>query len=141
MKNLSKITIGFENCKCYNVSADNIKDIMISDIDCSIERVAANCITELKTAHIAAFTFLKDADIPCIPFDDANKEITLFERLKSDNSVTAVKFTYEDGSSEDISLVWEDGINSGNNKYQKVHTLNDGECILIVTDDNTFKFV
>ena len=141
MKNLKKITIGFENCECYDVSVDNIEDIIISDIHCSIERVAANCVTELKTAHIAAFTFLKGADIPCVPFNYENKEITLFERLKSNNSVTAVKFTYEDGTSEDISLVWKDGINSGNNEYQKVHTLNDDECILIVTDDNTFKFV
>lgn len=141
MKNLREITIGFENCECYNVSADNIKDIMISDIHCSIERVAANCITELKTAHTAGFTFLKGADIPCIPFNDANKEITLFERLKSDNSVTAIKLIYEDGSMEDISLVWEDGINSGNNKYQRVHTLNDGECVLIVKDNSEFKLI
>lgn len=142
MKNLREITIGFENCECYSVSSEDIGNIIVSDIHSSIERVAANCVTELKTAHNVRIVFLKKANIPCIPFKDATKVTTLFSRLNSDNSITAIKFTYEDGSSEDISLVWKDGNNSGNNEYQKVYTtLNDDECVLVVTDNNRFNFI
>ena len=138
MKNLKEINIAFENCEIYKVSAENIEDIHISGIETSIDRIAANCIAETKTAHNTIIKLSKGANKPCIPF--GNRDVTLFERLESNNSVTAVELIFEeDGKlySEDISTVWEDGIDPGNNLYQKINT-SDNTLTLIVSDTTKF---
>lgn len=140
MKNLKEINIAFENCEIYKVAAENIEDIHISGIETSIDKIAANCITATKLAHKTIIKLSEEADKPCIPFGNRDDNVTLFERLKSNNSVTAVELIFEeDGTlySEDISTVWEDGIDPGNNLYQKINT-SDNTLTLIVSDTTKF---
>lgn len=137
-KSVKSIELTFENIDYIVIPAHFFLDFMLEDVKVKICRAAVNAILRYNSTDKLMFVLKKEVnevasnlegDVHAIQCEGA----TLFERISIYNDLTHIKFVYEDESSEEYSITWED---EDNNEYrnglQKATITEDGNlCVEI----------
>ena len=120
-KVVKAIDITFENLDSIVIPVEYFYDFSINDIRTSISHMSTNAILRTNVAGSLMFILKKKADKDADKFRRdvhiiSTKTGTLFERIyKSD--ITSFTIIYEDDSSEEFYIPWED---DGRNEYKNI---------------------
>ncbi len=137
-KSVKSIELIFENIDYIVIPAHFFLDFMLEDVTVKICRCAVNAILRFNSTDKLMFVLKKEVnevassfegDVHVIQYEGA----TLFERISIYSDLTHIKFVYEDESSEEYSVAWEDDDNNEDrNRLQKATITEDGNlCVEI----------
>ena len=127
------LTLILENCDQIYLNPKDIALLNISNLTTNI-RIENGEVRKWYKASKLNLTILASANVECDRFGDKYK---VFDRLLSYPDITSIIVEYEDGSSEQIFVEWEDLTPNGcDNKYQESVMVGDN---LLVTISPTHK--
>lgn len=114
MKDVSSITLVFENCERITIPRKYIGIIHIEDINVEIARVACNSIARITSADTIALEIFSEGNVEHKPFGISQSPTEMvFSRIDECHDITAVDVTYTDGSSESFWTNYEAGSEDG----------------------------
>ena len=120
-KVVKAIDITFENLDSIVIPVEYFYDFFLNDIRTNISHMSTNTILRTNVAGSLGFLLKKKANKDADKFRGdvhiiSTKTGTLFERIyKSD--ITSFTIIYEDDSSEEFYIPWED---DGRNEYKNI---------------------
>lgn len=127
------LTLILENCDQIYLDPKDIVFLNISNLTTNI-RVENGEVRKCYKASKLDLTLLSSTNVECDRFGSKYK---VFDRLLSHPDITSIIIEYEDGSSEQIFVEWEDLTPNGcDNKYQESVMVGDN---LLVTISPTHK--
>lgn len=122
------LTLILENCDQIYLDPKDVAFLNISNLTTNIEVENGNVRKWYKASKLD-LTLLSSANIECDRFGDKYK---VFDRLLSYPDITSIIIEYEDESSEQIFVEWEDLTPNGcDNKYQESVMVGDNLLIVI----------
>lgn len=137
-KIVKDIELTFENIDYVVIPNRYFSIFSLQKVETSVSRVAVNAILRYQEAGFVTIKLNKEANSEFENFytniDLAHyKGDTLFERIINYNDITSIKLLYEDDSSEEFAVAWEDEKdNECRNKLQIATLDKDGNlCIRI----------
>lgn len=120
-KKVKSVEITFENLDYVEIPAEYFGGFCISGIRTTIERLALNAILQrTKTDHIE-FELLAQVDdvLPELTQDLSfvpDEQLSLLRRIANRRDITSVELHYDDGSSDQFYIPWEDAESETRNK-------------------------
>lgn len=127
------LTLILENCDQIYLDPKDVVFLNVSNLTTNI-RVENGEVRKWYKASKLDLTLLSSANIECDRFGNKYK---IFDRLLNYPDITSIIIEYEDGSSEQIFVEWEDLTPNGcDNKYQESVMVGDN---LLVTISPTHK--
>ena len=128
MKNVTHIVLNFENLESVTFHINDIKDIETGKIQSRISRIAINSVAQMETMASLELTILASADIETdAPFCSESA----FERILSTNDITSVTFHFNNGTSENIYVPYEETFEA-ENIYQTSFLDENGDLNIII---------
>lgn len=122
------LTLILENCDQIYLDPKDVVFLNISNLTTNI-RVENGEVRKWYKASKLDLTLLSSANIECDRFGSKYK---VFDRLLNYPDITSIIIEYEDGSSEQIFVEWEDLTPNGcDNKYQESVMVGDNLLIAI----------
>lgn len=122
------LTLILENCDQIYLDPKDVVFLNISNLTTNI-RVENGEVRKWYKASKLDLTLLSSANIECDRFGNKYK---IFDRLLNYPDITSIIIEYEDGSSEQIFVEWEDLTPNGcDNKYQESVMVGDNLLIAI----------
>ena len=120
-KRVESIEITFENLDYINIPVEYFEDFYISGIRTTVERLALNAVLqrtmpdrveiELSARIDAALSDLS-SDLSFTP----EENLSLLKRIESRRDIAYLDLYYDDGSSDQFYLPWEDDQDECHNK-------------------------
>ncbi len=141
MKDVSSITIIFENCERITIPRKYIGIIHIGDINVEIARVACNSIAKITTADTIALEIFSEGNLEYKPFGTSPSEM-VFDRISECHDITTVDVAYTDGSSESFWTDYEAGSEDGlgaPNIFEKTMISTLGNLYVVVSKEKDIK--
>ncbi len=106
MAEVKKIALHLENCEVWEFDRKDIGDFDCIGIRKSVSRLGSNCITDYTECDEFFIELFSSANVPQeTPF--YNESMSPFERLTGYADITAVEITYDNGTSEYISVPFD----------------------------------
>lgn len=148
---LKKITFVFENCDCITIDGKYVGRFLVDDLHTEFRRVACNSIEKVETANIFVIEIHKDANKERYQFDQEQIEDfkqTVFDRLKSFNDITSIKFELEGNCIEDEGIGYAEnysyyvnwvGKSEYSNEAQTNYMSNDGNFYIVISEGKTIE--
>ena len=137
-KSVKSIELTFENIDYIVIPAHYFLDFLLEDVKTKICRAAVNAILRFNSTDKLMFVLKKEVNEVALTFEGdiyvmQCEGATLFERISTYCDLTHIKFIYEDETSEEYSVVWEDEDNNEyRNRFQKTTITEDGHlCVEI----------
>lgn len=122
------LTLILENCDQIYLDPKDVVFLNVSNLTTNI-RVENGEVRKWYKASKLDLTLLSSANIECDRFGNKYK---IFDRLLNYPDITSIIIEYEDGSSEQIFVEWEDLTPNGcDNKYQESVMVGDNLLIAI----------
>lgn len=122
------LTLILENCDQIYLDPKDVVFLNVSNLTTNI-RVENGEVRKWYKASKLDLTLLSSANIECDRFGNKYK---IFDRLLNYPDITSIIIEYEDGSSEQIFVEWEDLTPNGcDNKYQESIMVGDNLLIAI----------
>lgn len=122
------LTLILENCDQIYLDPKDVVFLNVSNLTTNI-RVENGEVRKWYKASKLDLTLLSSANIKCDRFGNKYK---IFDRLLNYPDITSIIIEYEDGSSEQIFVEWEDLTPNGcDNKYQESVMVGDNLLIAI----------
>lgn len=122
------LTLILENCDQIYLDPKDVVFLNVSNLTTNI-RVENGEVRKWYKASKLDLTLLSSANIECDRFGNKYK---IFDRLLNYLDITSIIIEYEDGSSEQIFVEWEDLTPNGcDNKYQESVMVGDNLLIAI----------
>ena len=122
------LTLILENCDQIYLNPKDIALLNISNLITNV-KIENGEVRKWYKASKLNLTILASANVECDRFGDKYK---VFDRLLSYPDITSIIVEYEDGSSEQIFVEWEDLTPNGcDNKYQESVMVGDNLLIVI----------
>ena len=136
---LRYLTLVLENCEHISIDGKYVGEFYIEGIETKIQRIAANSIEPMMTAHTVAFELHKKADKDCISSFFINDD-SAFSRLSRYSDITSINFKLED--TDDIREftiypAWNDD-NYQANKFQVNWQAGTGNFYILISDKYQF---
>lgn len=127
MAEVKSIELVFENCEMMRFDRSDIGEFCVHNIFTDVARIASNSIRKYQSCESLILELRKDANQPHdfwgIPDDEPTNK---FNRIMLCPDITQIDITYDDGSTENIILPWEDASENGCNSTLQTHCLT--EC-------------
>ena len=143
MKNIEKVEFVFENCESFEIDAKYFGQFHVENIYSAINRIACNSIAKMQIANTIAFEIFSEGNIPYSPFGGQEQQ-NKFDRISAFSDITSIVLIYEDGSTEQYYVNYDDGGNYGlgvENKNQKSYISTANNLYLIIQKDtDIFQF-
>lgn len=138
MKEVVSIDIILENCEVIRVNREHIGYFCMSDVKKSIVRIGVNSISDFLQCDELYIEICSKVNHPdSYVSTRQDNDILPFDRILRYNDITSLDINYEDGSSECISVKWdEDSFYSNSYQTSKMNEFT-GDLYIVVSDKVT----
>lgn len=139
-KMVKTVEITFENLDYVDIPAEYFGDFSISGIRTSVERLAGNAILQQVKAERIEFELLRSVDValPELNQDicyDPMVDFSLLDRIRERRDITSLELHYDDGTTEQFYVPWEDAEDEYHNKLQQAQINNNGNLSVIIRQE------
>ena len=141
-KRLESVEITFENLDYVLVPVEYFEDFYISGIRTTVERLALNAVLqrtipdrveiELSACIDVALSDLS-SDLSFTP----EENMSLLKRIESRRDIAYLDLYYDDGSSDQFYLPWEDDQNECQNKLLKANYSDSGNLMITIEETHS----
>ncbi len=124
MAEVKSIELTFENCERIQFERADIGEFCVHNIYSDVARIASNSIRKYQSCESLILELRKEAnkqhEFWHIPGENP---VSKFDRIMAYPDITQIDITYDDGSTENIILPWEDVSENGCNSILQSHCL------------------
>ncbi len=136
-KKVKSVEITFENLDYVDIPAEYFGEFRISGIRTTIERLALNAILQRTKADCVEFELLAQVDdvLPELKQDLSfvpEEQLSLLRRIANRRDITSLELHYNDGSSDQFYIPWEDAESETRNKLLRAQFRNDGSLFATI---------
>ena len=114
MKHLKSVEFVFENTEFFEIDEKYFGTFHISKLERCINRIACNAISEATRTDEVVLEIYVEGDDTYFPFGDKEMKTTKFDRLSKYNDITLITLKYEDGSTDELYPIYDDGDDDDN---------------------------
>ena len=131
MKDVKKIELVFENCDYVEIQPEDIANLVINNISEKIRRIACNSISKYKVIDDMVITLTRNANKQYAPLGFIEDKEYIFDRITGWNDITSIDITYEDDTTDYITVTWT-GDSDYNNDSQHSLLTPQGNLIIVI---------
>lgn len=135
-KNIKEIELVLENLEIVTFKPEELGELHIGKIEECVNRIACNSIAKSKVADDIVIEIFKKAQFQKSPMEGIKKK-DYFERIMKFPDITHINLTYDDDTSDYLSVVWEECNNDEINLLQKSMLSDLGNLYIIISSDKT----
>lgn len=134
-KKVKSVEITFENLDYVDITAEYFGEFRISGIRTTIERLALNAILQRTKADYIEFELLAQVDdvLPELTQDLSfvpDEQLSLLRRIANRRDITSLELHYNDGSSNQFYIPWEDAESETRNKLLQTKLVANGNLLV-----------
>ena len=134
-KKVKSVEITFENLDYVDIPAEYFGEFRISGIRTTIERLALNAILQRTKADYIEFELLAQVDdvLPELTQDLSfvpDEQLSLLRRIANRRDITSLELHYNDGSSNQFYIPWEDAESETRNKLLQTKLVANGNLLV-----------
>lgn len=138
MRDVTKITIVFENCEYIDFVPQDFGTFLLDDITTSISRIACNSIAEMKHANTVALEiFDTKINTEYNPFDIENEKQKVINRFAQCDDITSIIVEFNDNTKESFYVAW--GEDEYVNEFQKTQLGKNGNLYIVISKEETIE--
>lgn len=135
-KIVKTVEITFENLEFVEIPAEFFGEFYIEGLRSSVERLSCNAILQRTKADKITFELLRDVEsvvqtLTQDLFGDSLSGFSLQERIAARNDITSLTLKYNDDTTEQFYVTWQDADSDSRNILQ--HSSITDNANLIVT--------
>ena len=136
-KRVRSVEITFENLDYVDIPAKYFGEFQISGILSTVERVALDAILQRTKADHIEFELLAqvDEELPELTQDLSfvpDEQLSLLRRIANRRDITSLNLRYDDGSSNQFYVPWEDAEDEYHNKLLQTQFNDDGNLLVTI---------
>ena len=137
MKEVTKIRVGFENLEYMEFEVNEIASLLINNIVTQVQRFAINSVAEMFKCSEVFMELIPAANRKHCAFGVEDEHTTTtFQRIREYDDITSIEVFYDDGTSKDVYVPWEDASGGGEvNKYQSSYYSDNGALYIYINKD------
>lgn len=134
-KRAESIEITFENLDYINIPAEYFGEFYITGIRTTVERLALNAILQRKKADQIEFELLARVDVALSDMSHdlsflPDERLSLLKRIENRRDIAYLDIYYDDGSSDQFYLPWEDAESETRNKLLQAKIVDNGNLLV-----------
>lgn len=134
-KKVKSVEITFENLDYVDIPVEYFGEFQISGIRSTVERVALNAILQRTKADYIEFELLAQVDdvLPELTQDLSfvpDEQLSLLRRIANRRDITSLETHYNDGSSNQFYIPWEDAESETRNKLLQTKLVGNGNLLV-----------
>lgn len=135
MREVKNIRIGFENCEVMDFDVKEAASLLLDNITAMVQRFAINSVGEMTQCSEFFVELIPAANREHSPFGMDDKT-TNFQRIREYDDITSVELFYDDGTSVEVYVPWEDATTGGEiNKLQSSYLSENGALYIYISKD------
>ena len=136
-KKVKSVEITFENLDYVDIPVEYFGEFRISGIRTTIERLALNAILQRTTADCVEFELLSQVDdvLPELTQDLSfvpDEQSSLLRRIVNRRDITSLDLHYDDTTTDQFYIPWEDDKSETYNKLLHTQVNNDGNLLVTI---------
>ena len=134
-KKVKSVGLIFENLDYVDIPAEYFGEFCISGIRTTVERLAFNAILQRTKSDDIEFELLSQVDdvLPELTQDlsfVSDEQSSLLRRIANRRDITSLDLRYDDGSSDQFYVPWEDAEDEWHNRLLKGKISNAGNLFV-----------
>lgn len=140
-KRAESIEITFENLDYINIPVEYFGEFYITGMRTTVERLALNAILQRTKADQVEFELLARVDVALsgmsrdLSFQPEEK-LSLLKRIENRRDIAYLDIYYDDGSSDQFYVPWEDAESETRNKLQQAKIDDNGHLLVTIQQAN-----
>ena len=136
-KHAESIEITFENLDYINIPAEYFGEFYITGIRITVERLALNAILQRTKADQIEFELLARVDVALSDMSHdlsflPEEKLSLLKRIENRRDIAYLDIYYDDGSSDQFYLPWEDAESETRNKLLQAKIVDNGNLLVTI---------
>ena len=134
-KRAESIEITFENLDYINIPVEYFGEFYITGIRTTVERLALNAILQRTKADQIEFELLARVDVALSDMSHdlsflPEEKLSLLKRIENRRDIAYLDIYYDDGSSDQFYLPWEDAESETQNKLLQAKIVDNGNLLV-----------
>lgn len=134
-KRAASIEMTFENLDYINIPAEYFGEFYITGIRTTVERLTLNAILQRTKADQIEFELLARVDVALSDMSHdlsflPEEKLSLLKRIENRKDIAYLDIYYDDGSSDQFYLPWEDAESETQNKLLQAKIVDNGNLLV-----------
>jgi len=141
-KEITGITLVFENCEEYSVENKYIGTLVIEDVKKQVRRMGCNYIGEYYSCESCVIEIFVEGKREYHPFNQEGMTADIFKRARDYADITGIDIKYDDGSVESILVPYQDLIEGqlgSPNLFQRGYINQAGDLFIVIGENVLFE--
>lgn len=136
-KRVESVEITFENLDYINIPVEYFGEFYITGMQTTVERLALNAILQRTRADQIEFELLARVDVALSDMTRdlsflPEENLSLLKRIENRRDISYLDIYYDDGSSDQFYLPWEDAEDEQSNSLLRTQRSDDGNLTISI---------